>query len=237
MRLRSVFDAATELVVEVHFGEGGQDSKQFVGELFSAYARYGESRGFRLSILDSTHGHIVGKFVGQGVWQAFKHEAGQHAVQRYPETERGGRRHTSLVSVAVLPLPPERTQKPLPPSEVEMTITTGSGPGGQARNKTETAVRLVHKPTGLVASVDSRDQGQNKKEALRILTAKVNELRNNEASRAYGNMRQAQLGGGNRGKKIRTYNFIDSRVTDHQLNTKTSRIDEVMRGKFSLILK
>lgn len=158
-------------------------------------------------------------------------------MQRYPETERGGRKHTSLVSVAVLPLPPEKQSKPLHLSEIEMSITTGSGPGGQARNTTATAVKIIHKPTGLSARVDSRDQSQNKKEALRILTARVNEFYSSEEYKKYGSMRQSQLGGGRRGKKIRTYNFINHFVKDHELNTKTSKIDDIMRGKFDLILR
>lgn len=118
-----------------------------------------------------------------------------------------------------------------------MSITTGSGPGGQARNTTATAVKIIHKPTGLSARVDSRDQSQNKKEALRILTARVNEFYNSEEYKKYGSMRLSKLGDGRRGKKIRTYNFIDSFCKDHELNTKTSKIDDIMRGKFDLILR
>jgi peptide chain release factor 1 len=142
-----------------------------------------------------------------------------------------------MISVAVLPM---RTlvDDPLPENEVEVETMRGHGPGGQNRHNNETAVRVRHTPTGITSYVQNeRSQHQNKMEAMRILTARVNDLRRGEANKAYADFRKTNLGTGKRGSKIRTYNFIDSRVTDHQLGRKTSRIDAVMKGSFELLIK
>jgi peptide chain release factor 1 len=235
---RGCFDQSQEIVLELHFGEGGEDSKKFVGELFAAYVRYAESLGLRTEILDnSCHGHVIAKVLGNGAGKAFSREGGKHCVQRYPDNDRGGRRHTSVVSVAVLPLPPERTYKPLPDRELEITAQTGSQKaGGQKVNKTSSAIRAKHVPTGIAVFIQNeRQQSQNKAEAIRILTAKVNELRNSATQRAYEEIRKTQVSDGGRGCKVRTYNFIDSRATDHRTGVKTSKIEAVMAGRFSLL--
>jgi peptide chain release factor 1 len=234
-----VFDNSTEIVVEIHFGEGGEDSKQFVTDLFSAYLKWAGSHQLKSELLDTDHGHVVCKITGKGCWKAFKNEPGKHCVQRYPKTERGGRRHTSMISVAVLPIPPERELKPLPHHELLVTAEMCRlHSGGQNAQKNATAIRAKHLPTGIVVFIQNeRSQKQNREEALHILTAKVNALRQANELQSYGNMRQAQLGGGGRGNKIRTYNYIDSRITDHNLNVKTSRVEEVMRGRFDYLFK
>lgn len=188
--------------------------------------------------MTSSYGHKVIKFIGKNVWQSFKFEGGQHCVQRYPKNDRGGRRHTSIVSVAVLPLPPTKEYKPLPDSELNIIAQIGKQTaGGQNANKVASAIRMTHKPTGLQVFIQNeRDQHQNKKVALQILTAKVNELINSKKQNDYNIVRKIQLGDGGRGVKTRTYNFIESRVTDHKLNKKSSQIDKIMNGRFDLLI-
>lgn len=233
---RSFFDTS-EIIVELQFGEGGQDSKIFVDELFAAYLKYAQNLGFKSELLHGSEGHIIAKFVGDGVGRAFRHEPGKHCVQRIPPTETKGRKQTSMISVAVLPIP-KKVEKPLTESEVEITTTKGSGPGGQHRNKTESAVRAKHIPTGITVFIgNGRDQHSNKREAISILTARVYELKKSQTDAAYGANRQAQMGGGGRSDKVRTYNFMESRVVDHRLGTKTSNVKAIMKGQFELILE
>lgn len=210
----------------------------FVDDLAFAYVKYGAALGFRVETLTSDDGHSILKFIGKGVWQAFQHESGKHCVQRVPPTERGGRRQTSMISVAVLPLPPENVVESLREQDLEITCQTGKQKaGGQNVNKVASAVRMKHKPTGISVFINGRDQGQNKKEALRILTARVNQMKRDKELNAYYNDRKQKLGNGGRGDKCRTYNFIESRVVDHRLGRKTYNIKEVMKGNFKLILE
>ena len=139
------------------------------------------------------------------------------------------------MSVVVLPLPPENECKPLPEFEIEITTQCGHGKGGQNQNKVASACRAIHRPTGIQVFINGRDQGQNKKTAIRILTARVNEAKSKFAQSAYDELRRNNLGDGSRGRKIRTYNFINFRVTDHVSGVKTSKIEDVMRGRFDLL--
>ena len=154
--------------------------------MLSAYLKYAKSLNLATEVLWDLSGKKTIKISGKGVAKAFSQESGQHCVQRIPPTEHNGRKQTSLVCVAVLPLPPERTLQPLPQGELEIQTTKGCGPGGQNRNKVESAVRARHKPTGLEVFIDGRDQGQNKALAIRILTARVNEMRHDQADKEYG---------------------------------------------------
>lgn len=176
------------------------------------------------------------KVWGPGTGQAFINETGQHIVQRVPPTEKKGRRQTSVICVAVLPIPSETELKSLPESELEITATKGTGPGGQHKNKSHTCIRAKHKPTGIEVVIDERSQQQSKRQAIRILTARVAEQKLQKERNEFSDNRKAQLGDGNRGGKIRTYNFINSQVTNHRTGKKTGNIKEVMKGNLGLIL-
>lgn len=175
------------------------------------------------------------KFQGKNVASAFQHESGKHCCQRVPITESKGRRHTSIISVAVLPIK-ENTYEPLNDKDLEITTQGGHGCGGQHQNATDSAVRMVHKPTGLKVFINGRKQLQNKKEARKILTARVNALSKQKVDSHYNADRKNQMNGGGRGDKVRTYNFINCRVVCHKLGRKSSQIHRIMRGEFHLIL-
>ena len=164
-----------------------------------------------MELLDSCFGHMTAKVWGPGAGKAFQYEAGKHCVQRIPPTETKGRKQTSYVSVGILPLRPEKTYAPLKPCDLDETFQVGSGPGGQHRNKTASTVRMRHIPTGMQVYIDGRDQSTNRRTALRILTAKVNEAAWEKTTEQYNIKKKEQCGDGGRGTKIRTYNFMESR--------------------------
>ena len=203
-------------------------------ELFSAYLKYAKNIGINAELLESSEGHVIAKLNGTNVGLAFQHEGGQHCCQRVPETETKGRKQTSYVKVGILPIR-EETYDPIPDSDFETTTQTGHGKGGQHQNKTESAVRMKHLPTGLSVFINGRDQHANKREARKILTARVAELRKAENNSDYAANRRQQMGEGNRGDKIRTYNFMEGRVVDHRLNTKTGNVKGIMKGDFHLL--
>lgn len=223
-------------MVEVQFGEGGEDSKIFVEELLSIYLKYGQSKGFACERIESDWGHAVAKFSGNGVWDAFKQEVGKHCVQRIPPTEANDRKQTSFVSVAVTALPEDKVSKPLPLSEIEYSYMRGTGPGGQNKNKVASCVRAVHRPTKLAVVIDGRDQGKNKVFATKILTAKVNKLKQDQQDQARNEIRKV-LGQGGRGEteKIRTYNFLKGFVVDHRTGKKTGNVKAVTKGNLDLL--
>lgn len=207
-----------------------------MGELFSAYEKFAADHKCKIEVLHSEEGHILANVRGKKVGQVFRHESGQHCCQRVPDTETKGRKQTSFISVAVLPLK-EDVWEPLKESDLEIITQTGKqGAGGQNVNKVASAVRMKHKPSGLCVFINGRDQGKNRAEALRILTARVNDQKQAEVDSSYAEFRRARLGSGARGEKIRTYNFMESRVTDHRLGTKTTNIKAVMKGDFALVL-
>ena len=206
-------------------------------ELFAAYLKYSRLLGFKEELLHNDFGHIVAKISGEGVGEAFKNEPGKHCVQRVPPTESKGRKQTSIVIVGVLPIKDDTGFEPLKDEDLDITCQTGHGKGGQHQNKTASAVRMRHIPTGLAVFINGRDQHSNKREALKILTAKVNELRLAEIDADYAAIRKSQLGDGGRSNKIRTYNFMESRVVDHRLDKKTGNIKGIMRGEFDILFK
>jgi peptide chain release factor 1 len=207
-----------------------------VQELFSAYEKYAQARRFRIELVHSDDGHIIANIKGPRVGRAFRHESGQHCCQRIPDTETKGRKQTSFISVAVLPLR-EDVWEPLRESDLEVITQTGKqGAGGQNVNKVASAVRMKHKPSGLSVFINGRDQGKNRAEALKILTARVNDEKQAKVDAAYACFRRDRLGSGARGDKIRTYNFMEGRVTDHRLGTKTTNVKAVMKGDLDLII-
>jgi len=193
----------------------------------------------KTELLSSSDGHIVAKFIGKKAGQLFKNESGKHCVQRVPPTESNGRRHTSIISVAVLPFNDGYQQ--LKESEIQCSSSTktqgGSGPGGQHQNKRDCAVRMVHKATKISVFINGRSQHANKQEALKILSAKVNAFYKETNDKKQRKEIKKQLAGGGRSDKIRTYNFINSRVVDHKLGLKTGRIKDIMKGKFEFLFK
>lgn len=203
--------------------------------MFAAYQKYASSLNLKCQILDSDAGRIAAKISGDKVLQAFQNEVGKHIVQRIPPTETKDRRQTSVVCVAVLPVKAQKSLNQLNQSDLIITTMRGTGPGGQHRNRTESCVKIVHKPTGLQAIVDKRDQGTSKREALEILTQRVNDHVNSKQHGEYNINRKNQLGDAGRGDKVRTYNFIRGDVTDHRTNRTTNQIKKIMKGQFELL--
>lgn len=174
------------------------------------------------------------QFEGKHVWDYFQHESGKHSVQRIPPTEKRGRIQTSTVSVAILPVR-EAYYHGLADKDVEITAQRGHGKGGQHQNTTDSAIRMKHIPTGIVVFINGRDQYQNKKTAYSVLNERVNQYYKDIEDQKHNKIKHDQLGGGTRSGKIRTYNFIKTRVVDHILNKKTTQIDKVMKGRFDLL--
>lgn len=224
----------TPSVFDIQAGEGGEDSKLFVRDLSEAYLKYAAKNGLKLENSIWDHGKISLIFIGDDL-TLFIGEAGKHVIQRIPPTERSGRRQTSVVTVAVTFILNEKEFK-LNMDEVNIETKKGGGAGGQHKNKTESMIRVTHKPTGLQASVDGRDQHQNKRSALRLLAARVKDLEDKKRHQKEANIKKSQVGYGNRSDKIRTYNFINSRAVDHRSGVKTSKVEDVIyKGRFDLL--
>ena len=232
-----------KLILEIRAGAGGDEASIFAGDLARMYQRYAAKRGWSFGIMDANETSLAGyktliaEIKGEGCYEALKNESGVHRVQRVPATEKSGRVHTSTASVAILPIV-EAKEVNINPGDLEVTFSRAGGPGGQNVNKIESAVRILHKPTGIVVSCRmERNQHANREKALEMLRAKLWEM---EQSRTVGNIsdtRREQIGSADRSEKMRTYNFPDDRITDHRFNVKVHNIEKVLEGDLDSLLK
>jgi peptide chain release factor 1 len=218
------------VIVEIRPGAGGDEAGLWAGDLYRMLTRYAERRGFTVEPLSVGDGTYTFGVKGDGAYSVFKFEGGTHRVQRVPETESQGRIHTSTATVAVLPEADE-VEVDIDPGDLQIDVYRSSGPGGQSVNTTDSAVRITHKPTGIVVSMqDEKSQLQNRERAMRVLRARLYERALAEQQAAVAASRQAQVGTGERAEKIRTYNFPDKRVKDHRVNLLVHNLDEVLLG-------
>ena len=230
------------VIVEIRAGAGGEESALFAASLLRMYTMYAEGRGFRVEILNRNETELGGckevsfMVTGDGAYSRFKFESGVHRVQRVPETEAGGRIHTSTATVAVLP-EAEEVELEINPADLQIDTYRSSGAGGQHINKTESAIRITHLPTGTVVECqDERSQYKNKDKAMRVLRARLLERKQQEQVDAIAADRRSQVGTGDRSERIRTYNFPQGRVTDHRIGLTLYRIDAIMDGDLDEII-
>jgi peptide chain release factor 1 len=230
------------VVLEIRAGTGGDEAALFAAELFRMYSKFAERQGWRLEVLSSNETgvggfkEVIATIEGRGVYSKLKYESGVHRVQRVPATEASGRIHTSTVTVAVLP---EAEEVDIQINEKDLRVDTfcSSGPGGQSVNTTYSAVRLTHIPTGLVVSQqDEKSQIKNRAKAMKVLRSRLYEMELRKQQEAIAKDRRSQVGTGERSEKIRTYNFRDSRITDHRVNFTTHRLVEVLNGDLAELL-
>ncbi len=224
------------VILEIRAGTGGEEAALFAAELFRMYARYAEERGWKVEVLSSNptgiggFKEVIALIEGRNAYSRLKFESGVHRVQRVPVTESGGRIHTSAVTVAVLPEADDVDVDVLP-EDLRIEVFRASGAGGQHVNRTESAVRITHLPTGItVACQDEKSQHKNRARAMKILQARLFERAKQEADQARSQARKAQVGSGDRSERIRTYNFPQGRVTDHRINLTLYRLQEVLEG-------
>ncbi len=231
------------IFLEIRAGTGGHEAALFAGDLFRMYARYAERRGWKVEVLSAHPGEhggykeIIARIVGRGAWSRLKFESGVHRVQRVPVTESQGRIHTSACTVAVLPELPEVERVEIDPTALRIDTFRASGAGGQHVNKTESAVRITHLPTGIVVECqDERSQHQNKARALALLAAKLLERERERQQAAQAAERRRLVGTGDRSERIRTYNFPQGRVTDHRINLTLYRLEEILDGDLDALI-
>jgi len=225
------------IIMEIRAGTGGEEAALFAADLFRMYTRYAERQGWRVELMDTHptglggYKEVVFRVVGQGAYSRLKFEGGVHRVQRVPETEAQGRIHTSAVTVAVLP-EAEEIDVQIDPQDLQIDVYRSSGAGGQHVNTTDSAVRITHKPTGIVVTCqDERSQHKNKARALMILRAKLLQVKQEEEMAQRSQTRRIQVGSGDRSERIRTYNFPQNRVTDHRINLTLYHLDRVLEGE------
>ncbi len=230
-----------DVIVEIRPAAGGDEAGLFASEIFRAFRNYSERKGWKLETLDLSSGarggikEAIFSISGDNVFSRMKFESGVHRVQRVPETETSGRIHTSTITVAVMP-EAEEVDIELKPSDLKFDVFRSSGPGGQSVNTTDSAVRATHIPTGLsVACQIEKSQHRNKETAIRILRSRLLSMKQEEEQTKMSEAKRSQIGTGERSEKIRTYNFPQSRITDHRFNLSVFKIEEVMEGNFDLL--
>ncbi len=231
-----------DIIVEIRAGTGGEEAGLFAADLYRMYSRYAETRHWKQEVITSNETELGGfkeiifSLSGKDVYGTMRFESGGHRVQRVPETESGGRIHTSAVTVAVLP-EAEDTDIQINPEELRIDVYRSGGPGGQSVNTTDSAVRITHLPTGMVVICqDEKSQHKNKAKALRVLKARLFEMEEQRKAQERANARRNQIGSGDRSERIRTYNFPQNRVTDHRINLTLYKLDSVIQGNMGELL-
>ncbi|MBK1964466.1 peptide chain release factor 1 [Campylobacter novaezeelandiae] len=232
------------IFLEIRAGTGGDEASLFVGDLVKAYARYAETRGYKLEIVSSSEGSVGGfkeiimLVKGNGAYSRLKYEGGTHRVQRVPQTESQGRVHTSAITVAVMP-EVDDIEIEINPNDLKIDVMRSSGHGGQSVNTTDSAVRITHIPSGIVVvNQDGKSQHKNKESAMKVLKARLYEMQENERLAKESEARKSQVGSGDRSERIRTYNFPQNRISDHRINLTLYRLDAIMQdGLFDEIIE
>ncbi len=225
-----------DIYLEIRAGTGGEEAALFALDLFKAYVRYAEKRGWRVEIMSSSESdtggykEVIAKIKGEGVYSRLKYEAGTHRVQRIPQTESQGRIHTSAVTVAIMP-EVDDVDVEINPNDLKIDVYRSSGCGGQSVNTTDSAVRITHIPTGIVVAMqDEKSQHKNKEKAMKVLKARIYEKMMREQQEALAKDRKEQVGSGDRSERIRTYNYPQNRITDHRIGLTLYKLEEIMQG-------
>lgn len=232
-----------DIILEIRAGAGGDEASLFAQELFRAYTHYADQRGWKVEVLSISEGNVGGykeviaAITGEQVYSYLKFESGVHRVQRVPKTEAAGRIHTSTVTVAVIP-EVEETEVKINPNDLRIDVMRASGSGGQSVNRTESAVRVTHLPTGLVVYCqEGKSQHSNRDKAMKVLASRLKALEEEKARQEASDARLAQIGTGDRSERIRTYNFPQTRVTDHRIGLTIHSLDQIMSGVFDPIIE
>ncbi|HEY9033382.1 MAG TPA: peptide chain release factor 1 [Pseudomonadales bacterium] len=237
-------DDRRNVFLEIRAGTGGDEAALFAGDLFRMYSRYAEQRGWRIEVLSEREGEhggfkeIISRVAGQAVYGRLKFESGAHRVQRVPETESQGRIHTSACTVAVMPEPDDVDEVDINKADIRVDTFRASGAGGQHVNKTDSAIRITHLPTGIVVECqDERSQHKNRARAMALLQARISQQAREQAAQSQAAERKSLVGSGDRSERIRTYNYPQGRVTDHRINLTLYKLDEILQGDLDAVIE